>query len=161
MSKATFNITTDGGVTTVHVSRDYPGAELPTAPRVWEIVSDYGALKKVFPSLVRVTVNYPDDQTTAINTSRDMTFQTPNGASVGIEQLVELDEENRWLKYISVLGLPVTNYESVMEVSGDNACTLNWTSTFTPNQGNEDFAKTLAFILSGGADQIAAALGLD
>jgi hypothetical protein len=82
--------------------------------------------------------------------------------SSGIEELVEFDEPARRLKYVSLAGLPVSNYQSVMEVAGADACTLTWTSTFTMSRAPEvqDFPKVLAGILAGGADQIATALRL-
>jgi hypothetical protein len=66
-------------------------------------------------------------------------------------------------KYVSLAGLPVGDYASVMEVAGEDACTLTWTSTFTwtGGQGPPDFPTIMAGILAGGADQIAIALGLD
>ena len=132
MSKASSKVTTENGVTTVHVSRDYPGGTPPIAPCVWGIVSDFGGLKTIFPNLVRVYLTYPDAKETRVGTLRDMTFLNPNSEyplSGGNEQLVKRDEDARGIRYISLQGLPVTDYESVMQVTGEDACTLNWTST--------------------------------
>lgn len=163
MSKATFKTTVDSGITTVRVSRDYPAGTDPTARRVWAVVSDFAGLKKIFPSLVRIYVTYPTATATLIGTVRDMTFATPdpkNPLALGVEQLVEVDEKSRRLTYTSALGLPTKNYSSVMEVTGDNACTLTWTSTYVDDGGGAGFADSLAHILAGGADQIATELNL-
>jgi hypothetical protein len=163
MSKAKFKITHKSGTTVVDVTRDYPAGTYPTAQRVWEVVSDFAGLKKIFPSLVRLYVTYPAATSTAIGTVRDMTFAIPdttNPLAFGVEQLVELNHESRRLTYRSVLGLPTKSYSSVMEVKGDNSCTLHWTSTYIDDGGGAAFADSLAHLLTGGADQIAVALNL-
>ena len=171
VGNAHYEITSEAdGATTVCVRRDYPaGVPTTTCQRVWEIVADFGGLKTIFPDLLRVYLTYPDATGAAINTVRNLTFAPPdpksplsaeNSLPIGIEQLVELDEKARRLVYISVLGLPVKNYRSVMEVTGEDACTLTWASSFTPNAGQEWIAETLAKILAAGANQIATALSL-
>lgn len=162
---ATSEISRDGNTTTVRVTRDYRAGVPPTGPLVWAIVANFGGLKTIFPSLVRIYVTYPDSTAGAVGTLRDMTFIVPgpNPLSGGIERLVELDEQAHRLKYISLSGLPVTGYQSVMEVVGEDACTLTWTSTFTLPGDPEvkGFPEILAGILSRGADQIATALKRD
>jgi len=161
MSKATFTISVEAGVTTVCVSRKYPARAGRTAERVWAIVSDFVGLKRIFPSLVRLYVTYPAASEALIGTVRDMSFATPdpgNPLAFGVEQLVEVDQKSRRLTYKSVLGLPVKNYVSVMAVSGHSACKLTWTSTYLDDGGGKNFARGLARILAGGADQIAAEL---
>jgi hypothetical protein len=161
--RATSEISRKGDTTTVRVSRHYSAGVPPTGPRVWAIVADFAGLKTIFPSLVRVYLTYPDAKDSVIGTLRDMTFIVPGPypLSSGIEELVEFDEQAHRLKYVSLSGLPVANYQSVMEVEGANACTLTWTSTFTIKDPTaQDFPKILAGILSGGADQIGTALRL-
>lgn len=160
MSKAICQITNNGRFTTVRVMREYPAGVPPTAQRVWEIVSDFGGLKTIFPSLVRVYLTYPDATTNSLLMVRDITF-AGNPLAYGVEQLIELDDQARRLSYISVLGLPVRDYRSVMEVRGKNACQLTWTATFKPNPGQEGIADALAQTLTSGANQIATVLGLD
>lgn len=160
----------DDRTTTVVVTRDYsPVEQSNTSQRVWDIVADFGGIKTIFPSVLRVYVTYPDASDTAVGTIRDMTFPPQNPDSLsddnpllfGVEQLTEFCDSDRRLTYISVLGLPVKNYRSVMEVTGDNGCELTWTSTFTPNPGQDGFAEFLATqILAPGANQIATALEL-
>ena len=163
MAKAKSKVTVESGVTTISVTRDYPAGEQATAPRVWEIISDFSGLKKIFPNLLRVYVTYPDDSSSVIGTVRDMTF-SPSSSDhmyplpVGIEKLVELNEKSRRLQYISVLGLPAKDYASVMQVTGENACTLSWVSTYRDDGGGAGFANVLAGILVSGADQIAKVL---
>jgi hypothetical protein len=65
----------------------------------------------------------------------------------------------RRLTYVSALGLPVQNYRSVKVVVGDDACDSTGRPSVFAAQ-NEPFLDTLVTILSGGANQIATALGL-
>lgn len=158
------------GTALVRAWRDYPAGVLPTtAERVWQIAADFGAVKTVFPSLLSVFVTYPDASTTRLGTARYMTFPPPDPSSplspknplfFGVEQLVELDDQARRLTYTSPLGMPVKNYQSVMQVTGEDACRLSWTSSFATIPGQEGFVEILAGILAGGANQIAAALDL-
>jgi hypothetical protein len=156
------------GSATVRVTCEYPaGKPTPTAQRVWQIVSDFGGTKTMYPSCLSVYLTYPDNTDAALNTVRHMTFAPPdaknplsatNPLPFGIEQLIELDAHARRLTYISALGMPVKNYKSVMEVTGDNACRLTWTSSFTVDKKNQGFVETLAQILAAGANQIAQVL---
>lgn len=161
----------DDGATTVRVTRVYAGGLPPTtAQRVWDIASDFGGVKTIFPLLVRVNIAYPDNGTTRIGQIRDMSFAPPdptkpmspdNPLAGGIEQLVQLDDSARRLAYTSLSGMPLTGYMSTMEVFGDDECELVWTSRFTLNPGAEGFDKIITGILTGGANQIAVALGVD
>jgi hypothetical protein len=148
----------------VTVCRAYPAGLAPsTADRVWRAVSDFGAIKALFPSLLRVYLTYPDEGATRVGLIRDMTFAPPPSGrelAFGIEQLVALDERQRTLAYTSVLGLPLQDYRSEMAVTGDDACELVWQSTCRVAPGNAAFLDTLASILAGGANQIANHLGL-
>lgn len=156
---------------TVRVRRDYPAGLVPTtAQRVWEIAADFSSIKRIFPSVLSVYLTYPDATTTTINSVRYMTFAPSNPDSplsptnplaLGVEQLTSLDNGTRQLTYISVLGLPVENYKSTMKVTGEDACTLTWTSTFTVTANQEPFVEILVHILTSGANQIAIALGLE
>jgi len=149
----------------VTVRRAYPAGLLPgTASHVWRVVSDFGAIKALFPSLLRLYLTYPDNGPTQVGLVRDMTFAPQPGGrelAFGIEQLVELDEGSRRLAYTSVLGLPLRDYRSEMAVTGDDACELVWQSTCRVTPDNTAFLDTLASILAGGANQIAKHLGLD
>jgi hypothetical protein len=120
--------------------------------------------------MLSVLVSYPDTLGTAKNTVRCMTFAPPdstsplstkNALAFAVEQLVELDEPARRLTYISVLGMPVQNYRSIMQVTGEDTCRLTWTSTFTIDPKQKKFVKILAGILVAGAEQIAVTLGLE
>jgi hypothetical protein len=158
------------GTTMVRAWRDYPaGLQPTTAERVWQIAADFDGVKTIFPLMLGVYISYPDTLGTAVNMVRCMTFAPPdptsplsakNALAFGVEQLVEIDEKARSLTYISVLGMPVENYRSTMQVTGDDACRLSWTSTFTIDPKNRKFVKILAGILVSGANQIAVTLGL-
>jgi hypothetical protein len=117
--------------------------------------------------MLSVYLSYPDSTDATKNMVRYMTFapgdptkplSATNPLPTGVEQLIELNERARRLTYISVLGLPVQSYRSVMEVSGDDACRLTWTASCTIEQKDEGFLDVLAHILAGGANQIASAL---
>ena len=159
----TIDVESDGH-TTIQVQRNYDGGTLPnTAQRVWEMVSDFGGVKTMFPNLVRMYLTYPDDSGSALHTVRSLTFATPNNPenplAFVVEELVELDDQARRLAYTMALGLPVKEYRAVMEVTGLDACRLTWTSTYIAGPEQEWVAKMMAEILSGGANQIATALG--
>ena len=79
---------------------------------------------------------------------------------MGIEQLVELDDGERKLAYVSTLGLPVLDYRSEMTVTGKDACELVWHSTCRVSAKNAAFLDVLASILGGGANQIATHLNV-
>jgi polyketide cyclase/dehydrase/lipid transport protein len=159
------------GTSIVQAWRDFPAGVLPTtAQRVWEIVSDFGGVKTIYPSLLSIYLTYPEPTDTLINTVRHVTFTPPvagsplsadNPLPFAVEQLVELDPAARRLAYIWVLGLPVKNYHSVVEVTGEDACRLTWTSTFTTDPNQEKFPEILADILTRGINQIATVLGLE
>ncbi|RVD31774.1 SRPBCC family protein [Mesorhizobium sp. M4B.F.Ca.ET.017.02.2.1] len=153
------------GQSRVSVRRSYVGGPAsPAADQVWRIVADFGGLKVIFPSLVRVYISYPNAADGDVGTIRDMAFDPgPGGGklNLGIEQLESVDHSSRTLAYISVLGMPVSGYRSVMTVSGDDVCELSWISTCRPIEGAGDFLEILAGILASGANQIATHLGID
>ena len=153
-----------GGKAKVMVRRAYPAGVAPvTADRVWRIASDFGAIKVLYPSLLRLYLTYPDATSKQVGLIRDMTFAPPPGGNdlaLGVEQLVELDESHRRLSYVSVLGMPVEDYRSEMRVIGEDACELHWLSTCRVASRNVAFLETLASILADGANQIATYLGV-
>jgi len=153
------------GQASVAVRRSYAAGIAPgTADHVWRIVADFGGLKLIFPGLVRLYLTYPDAAETRIGTVRDMAFDPgPGGGALnmGIERLVALDEAARTLAYVSVLGLPVTDYRSEMKVTGADECELAWVSTCRVTPENLGFLDVLGTILANGANQIATHLGID
>lgn len=153
------------GKARVTVRRPYAAGIAPTtADQVWRLVSDFGGLKLIFPNLVRLYMAYPDAGETRIGAVRDMAFDPgPGGGALnpGIERLVALDDAGRTLAYVSVLGLPVSDYRSEMTVSGEDACELTWTSTCRVAAENVGFLSVLGGILAGGANQIATHLEID
>ena len=148
----------------VEVRRAYAAGLPPTtADQVWSVVADFGGLKRIFPGLVRLYLAYPDAGETMVGTIRDMAFDPGAGGgplNVGVEQLVAFDEAGRTLAYVSVLGLPVSDYRSEMRVTGTDACELTWTSTCEVTPDNAGFLDVLGQILAGGANQIATHLGV-
>lgn len=153
-----------GDHASVTVHRRYAAGLAPsTAACIWRVVADFGSIKVLFPSLVRLYLTYPDESTKQIGLVRDMAFAPPPGGrdlAAGVEQLVELDDRRRKLAYISVLGLPLRDYRSEMTVVGEDACELVWQSTCRVTAESAAFLDTLASILAGGSNQIATHLGL-
>ncbi len=172
VGKAVFTTTLDPatGAASVHVQRAYPAGKGRTADLVWQIVSDFGGVKTLFPTLLSVYNTYADNTASQLNMIRVMSYAPPdaqkplsstNPLAGGIEQLVAFDAVKRYLTYTSLSGLPLKNYRSVMQVSGKNACTLDWTSTFEvdpKDSGQVGFISVLVSILAGGANQVATAL---
>lgn len=172
VGEASFTTTLDPttGQGSVHVRRAYCAGKGSTADLVWQMISDFGGVKKLFPTLLSVYNTYADNTASQLNMIRVMAYAPPNAQKPlsstnplagGIEQLVALDGAKRSLTYISLSGLPLKNYRSVMQVRGKNACTLDWTSTFEvdpKDKGQVGFIGVLANILAGGANQIATAL---
>jgi Polyketide cyclase / dehydrase and lipid transport len=153
------------GQARVTVRRPYAAGIAPaTADHVWRIVADFGGLKLIFPDLVRLYLAYPDAGETLVGAVRDMAFDPgPAGGALnmGVERLVACDEAGRTLAYVSVLGLPVSDYRSEMTVSGKDACELAWVSTCRVAPENVGFLDILGGILASGANQIAVHLGID
>jgi hypothetical protein len=172
LSAANYEIKIDAeGTSIVQAWRDYPAGVPPTtAQRVWSIVANFGGIKTIFPDVLSVYLTYPDNTDAAINTVRYITFTPPNSQNplssknplpFSVEQLLELDGQARRLVYTSTLGMPVKNYRSVMEVNGEDACQLIWTSSFTMDTDQEGFVDSLAMILANGTNRIAMILGLE
>ena len=174
VGEATFVTTLDTstGATSVQIKRSYTAGNPKTSDCVWRIISDFGGAKTLFPSMVSVYNTYPDNTANLVNMVRTMAFapakatspmSAQNPLSTGIEQLTSLDNQARHLTYTSVLGLPVKDYHSVMQVTGKNACELTWTSSFqvdAKDKGQVSFISVLVNILAMGANQIATALGV-
>jgi hypothetical protein len=128
------------------------------AQEVWEIVSDFSSIKKIFPLIVRNYITYPDDQSTQLGTIRDMTFGGKQ-LQIGIEKLTAYNEKKRSLTYISMEGLPVTNYVGTMKVKGKNACQLIWTITYDQQPLVKKFAEQMAGLFVNGANEIGRLIG--
>ena len=60
---ATFVTTLDTstGAASVQVKRSYTAGNPKTSDRVWQIISDFGGAKTLFPSMVSVYNTYPDN----------------------------------------------------------------------------------------------------
>jgi hypothetical protein len=147
-------ITYKGNHVRMVISCEYPaGTDKNTADAVWAIVSNFTDIKVIFPTILRNYITYPDGTDKQLHTIRDMTF-AGDPLSIGIEQLVRLNDKKRILAYVSLGGLPVTNYRAVMRVKGDNACTLSWSVNYDQETVDKGFAKILAGIFAGGEKQI-------
>ena len=147
------NYTGDNHVEMI-ISCTYPSGETKnTADQVWDIVADFSNVKTIFPTLLRNYLSYPDQTQKRVGTIRDMTFGG-NPISTAIEKLTAVDYPGRSLTYISLAGLPVTNYSGVMSVLGDNRCTLTWTVNYDQKPIDKDLAKGLAKLFVTGEKEI-------
>jgi len=162
--EAKYTVENIDGYTQILVTRDYPRKPLSnTAARVWSIISDFGAVKRMFPSLLSNHISYVDGSASQLNAVRFLTFLPPdpgkplssdNALADVIEKLVASDDTGRSITYIGLLGLP-TSYRSVIALTGDDACTLTWKSTWLTDSPEDPFAKFMPRILCGGANEIA------
>jgi hypothetical protein len=149
-----------GGHVKIVITCDYPANKsYNTAQRVWDIVSDFSGIKTVFPLIVRNYMTYPDDKQTEVGTIRDMTFGGKK-LTIGIEQLTKIDKKKRSITYISMYGLPVSNYVGTMKVSGKNACTLIWTITYDQLPIDKKFANFMAGLFVNGEMEIGRVIGV-
>lgn len=122
-----------------------------TAKRVWDIIADFSNVKIFFPTLIRNYLTYPDDTTNLVGTIRDMTFGG-SSLSVAIEKLTKLDNEKRSLTYISLDGFK--NYEGVITVEGENACTLTWTVNYDQDPVDKSTAEVFAGLFESAETEI-------
>ena len=148
-----------GGHVKIVISCDYPANKSSnTAQKVWDIVSDFSAIKTIFPLIIRNYITYPDDKQTEVGTIRDMTFGGKNLA-IGIEKLTKMNHPKRSLTYISLDGLPVSNYVGKMKVKGKNACTLVWTITYDQQPVDKKFAVFMSGLFVNGEKEIGKVIG--
>ena len=141
------------------ISCNYPANKsCNTAQKVWDIISDFSAIKTIFPLIIRNYITYPDDKQTEVGTIRDMTFGGKKLA-IGIEKLTKIDHTKRSLTYISMEGLPVSNYVGTMKVKGKNACTLVWTITYDQQPIDKKFAVFLSGLFVNGETEIGKVIG--
>lgn len=142
------------------ITCNYPASNCGnTADDVWNIVADFASIKTIFPSIIRNYITYPDAKQTKLGTIRDMTFGGDT-ISIGIEKLTQLDTKKRSLSYISMEGLPVSNYLGVMKVTGKNACKLTWTISYDQKPVVKKFAKFLAGLFVQGEIEIGKVIGI-
>ncbi|PHR29277.1 MAG: hypothetical protein COA38_11530 [Fluviicola sp.] len=167
-SNAKAEIFHDGDHVKLIISCDYPAqSNQNTAEQVWDIVSDFSNVKTIFPVLLKNILTYPDQTEYRIGTIRDMTFgdgKTPvQNPSYATEKLTALDKENRSLTYISVAPSSnnVTDYKGVMQVVGDNECTLIWTVTYIQNPYDPNYSNNMTGLFISGENQIGTVLGFE
>lgn len=167
-SNATAEITHDGDQVKLVISCNYPANFTQnTGELVWDIVSDFSNVKTIFPVLLKNILTYPDQTEFRIGTIRDMTFgdgKTPvQNPSYATEKLMALDKGNRSLTYISVAPSTnnVTDYQGVMQVIGDNACTLIWTVTYIQRPYDSGYSNSMVGLFISGENQIGTVLGFE
>jgi hypothetical protein len=105
------------------------------AQTVWSVVREFGGFVEALGGRVEL-------EGEGIGTLRTI----PMGSESVVERLDELDDENMRVRYTILQAgpLPVSDYHATMEISrsGDDACTLTWSSTFDPDGVSEEDAIT-------------------
>jgi carbon monoxide dehydrogenase subunit G len=110
------------------------------AETVWQILSDFGGIKKVFPGLVESCVS----EGQGLGSTRDI--RTTDGDTV-FETMSKYDESTMTFGYTVDSGtLPLKNYEATVVITGqgDNACRIDWSSEFETNGLTEE--ETIEFL---------------
>ena len=125
------------------------------ASRLWELVSNFGALDEIMDGIDECVL-----EGEGIGATRRVT--TRNGQIV--ESLDVLDHEKMTLTYSIVSGpMPFKDYSATMVVTadGDDSCSLTWTGSFEADGVPAEKADRIASgVYRGGIAGYAKALGL-
>ncbi len=117
---------------------------LPT--EIWSLIGDFGSLDSWHPA-VEASEMIQD------GTAKVRRLTLGDGSKI-VERLDSHDDEARTYVY-SILDagpLPVRNYQSTLEVSGDGSVsTVTWSSEFEPNEASEaDAQAAISGVYNGG-----------
>lgn len=120
---------------------------------VWKVVGDFGG----FLASLGIPCEVSGD---GVGATRTISM----GPAPTVERLEELDEDAKRLAYSIVEGeFPFTGYLSTMQLSpaGDGRTLIEWSSTFTPNEGtsDDDAAALVSSIYRGGIKGLQARFG--
>jgi hypothetical protein len=128
-----------------------------SAPRVWDLVGNFGRIAKWVPWVAESRV-----EGEGIGMRRYLTLV--NGASL-IERLDEMNEAERYYRYSLVEGaLPVTAYSAALWIrpAFDSASsTIEWAASFTPREDlvDIDVQRQIEGILQAGIDNLRRTFG--
>lgn len=107
---------------------------------VWALIGQFGA---AWHPLVA------DLHTTGTGVGELRTIDTIDGKTI-IEQLADIDERERAVKYTLISGIPATRYEGVMDVRPNGAgSTVTWTVNYRPEGQGELIVHTIISTLLG------------
>ena len=110
------------------------------AETVWQILSDFGGIEKVFPDLVASCVA----EGHGLGATRDIA--TTDGDTV-FETVSKYDEAGKSFSYTVDRGtLPIQNYEATVLITsqGADTCRVDWSSKFETNGLSEE--ETIEFL---------------
>jgi hypothetical protein len=110
------------------------------AETVWQILSDFGGIGKVFPDLIASCVA----EGQGLGATRDIV--TTDGDTV-FETMSKYDEAGKSFSYTVDSGtLPLKNYEATVLITGqdDKTCRIDWSSEFETNGLSEE--ETIEFL---------------
>ena len=110
-----------------------------SAEKVWDLLGDFGGVMRFSAGMESCTVE--GEGLGAIRTLR-----MPGGIELD-ERLEALDESARTLSYSITRGpLPMKAYYATISVceEGENACRVDWESTYEPSGVSEEQAQELA-----------------
>ncbi len=110
------------------------------AEKVWELVRDFGGIRKWVGDMVQ------DLELEGEGIGAIRTISLPGNAQLQ-EQLKSHDDEERSFSY-AIIGkspLPVDDYLATFKLieTGDNACRIEWSSSFEPKGISDEQAKPM------------------
>lgn len=118
------------------------------AAKVWSMIGPFCSIKTWHPAIGECTES---------NDVRQLT--TKDGKMHFTEKQTANDSKTMMYSYvIEKSPLPITNYKSTLKVTpkGDDKSTVEWSSTYTPDNGKAEAANTaLTGIYQSGLDNIA------
>ena len=117
------------------------------ASKVWSMIGPFCSIKDWHPAIGQCT------QSGGIRT-----LTTKDGKAQFIEKQTAVDDKTMSYSYaIEKSPLPITGYSSTLKVTptGDNASKVEWSSTYTPDQGKQSAAdQAISGIYQAGLDNI-------
>ncbi len=125
------------------------------AQKVWEILSDFGGIKVGGP----ITAFKIEGE--GVGAVRTITM----GAGQVVERLDVKDLATLTFAYVILNDdspLPVSGYAAKVQITpdGDNACSVDWSGSFTPKGDEEAAVKVVRGIYTGGIRGAQKALGV-
>jgi hypothetical protein len=118
-----------------------------SADKVWALIGPFCAIKDWHPAIGQCTED-----------SGVRTLTTKDGKAQFVEKQTARDDKGMSYSYaITKSPLPISGYVSTIKVTpkGDSASTVEWSSTYTPDQGKEQDAETaISGIYQAGLDNI-------
>lgn len=128
--------------------------EVKAAPeKVWAMIGPFCSIKDWHPAIGQCTEE-----------GGVRTLTTKDGKAQFVETQTARDDKGMTYSYkIDKSPLPITDYNSTLKVTanGSGGSTVQWSSTYTPNQGKETDAETaISGIYQAGLDNIQKQAGM-